>query len=476
MLRFLWKKWHRFTDFEPQQSEPVAIINESTTTTTTTTTATTKLTDINDDCLEHIFLYLSIEDLVNIAYTSKTLKPAAELAFSRNFGTKRMDIGESPNGNTFMYEYRVRLCPDQFYRLMSSFGHLILKIELGNFKPNLLNVVNQFCCKSITDLKFAGMNLQRMKKSFHAAETVSLVNVNTNWLCNPLNKLFPNVRKLHILEGHIWSMKTIGLFPHLNQLTVSCSWARSNANIMRMNPQVQNLVLCGRRKCAKYVRYASKHLKVLERLEITTYDLNDFDNSAKDVKFKFLKELKIILRSHLYIETMKIPICSRSLNEFTFHLSVTPGDKNREDNLNILIDFFKKCPSLTKVTLSRWMNIVMPINNEILIKIADALLSIETINISMLKISFSDAIEFVKYCKRLKKLCFVIKDIAGFDRLQESLAPEWHAVSVKLCCDVPEYDTHHITIVKRQHHTSIDFIERNANGTLRMCSCDYNII
>lgn len=84
MMRFFSKKRHRFPDLE-QKSEPEAI-DEST---------TTKLTDINDDCLEHIFLYLSIEDLLNIAYTSKQLKPAAELAFSNNSGMKKMEIRES---------------------------------------------------------------------------------------------------------------------------------------------------------------------------------------------------------------------------------------------------------------------------------------------------------------------------------------------------------------------------------------------
>lgn len=459
MMRFFSKKWHRFTDLE-KKSEPEAI-NEST---------TTKLTDINDDCLEHIFLYLNIEDLVNIAYTSKQLKPAAESAFSSNFGRKKMLIEEFSHGRIHIYDYKQRLSRNQFHRLMSSFGHLILKIKLSDFKTSSLKKVNQFGCKSITDLRFYEMDLHRMKKPFHAAETVAFFNVNTNWFCNPLNKLFPNVRTLDINYGHIWPWQIEVQFPHLNQLNISFSASarnRSYANMMRMNSQVQSLVLRGK-PCAKYLRYASKHLKFLERLQIVISnqnDLNDFDNFGEDVNFTFLKELKIILTTNRYMKTVKIPIVSNNLKEFTFHLASKSGDGNRKDNVNILIDFFKKCPSLTKVTLSRCWNVVMPINKEIIIEIADALPSIESINISMLKISFNVAIEFVKYCKRLKKLCFVIENDAGFIRLQDMLAPEWHAVSVK------SETMYHITIVKR--HTSIEFIERNA-WALQMCRCNYN--
>lgn len=136
---------------------------------------------------------------------------------------------------------------------------------------------------------------------------------------------------------------------------------------------------------------------------------------------------------------------SSSLKEFTFYLGVGTFDRTREDNLNVLIDFFKKCPSLTKVTLSRFYDVVMPINTEILYKIVDALPSMESIDISMLKISFDDAFEFVKYCKHLEKLCFVIENDAGFIRLQRMLAPEWHAESVE-----SKTMMYHITIVKRQ--------------------------
>lgn len=295
---------------------------------------------MNDDCLEHIFLYLSIEDLLNIAYTSKQLKPAAELAFSRNFGTKEMDIIHGSHGSVFIYAYCQRLSRDQFYRLLSSFGHLILKIKLIKFKPSLLKVLIQFSGKSITDLQLVAMDLHRMKKPFHGAETVYLYNVTTNLFCNPLNKLFSNVHKLDINFGHMWPMQIAVKFPHLNQLTLYCtSWARSYANMMRLNSQVQSLVLQGM-PCAKYLWYASKHLKFLENLQIGIFNVNH--DLGEDVNFPFLQQLKISLRTNKYMKTMKIPIVSSSLKEFTFYLGVGTFDRTREDNLNVLIDFFKK--------------------------------------------------------------------------------------------------------------------------------------
>lgn len=45
----------------------------------------TKLTDINDDCLEKVFMHLSLDVLLNILHTNTQLKPAADMAFAQKF-------------------------------------------------------------------------------------------------------------------------------------------------------------------------------------------------------------------------------------------------------------------------------------------------------------------------------------------------------------------------------------------------------
>lgn len=49
-----------------------------------------KITDLNDYCLEHIFNYLSLEDLIDVAQTNTILQNAALLLFKHKYGDKRV--------------------------------------------------------------------------------------------------------------------------------------------------------------------------------------------------------------------------------------------------------------------------------------------------------------------------------------------------------------------------------------------------
>lgn len=48
---------------------------------------TTKITDLNDDCLERIFMLLDVENLLNVKLANKWLGPAADIVYKRKFGT-----------------------------------------------------------------------------------------------------------------------------------------------------------------------------------------------------------------------------------------------------------------------------------------------------------------------------------------------------------------------------------------------------
>lgn len=55
--------------------------------------STIKLTDLNQFCLEHIFAYLDLESLLNVADANKELKIATYMPFVQNFGGKSVHIG-----------------------------------------------------------------------------------------------------------------------------------------------------------------------------------------------------------------------------------------------------------------------------------------------------------------------------------------------------------------------------------------------
>lgn len=51
-----------------------------------------KLTDLGVDCLERIFRYLPIEDLLNLADSNKQLKNTADLVFLLKYSSKIANI------------------------------------------------------------------------------------------------------------------------------------------------------------------------------------------------------------------------------------------------------------------------------------------------------------------------------------------------------------------------------------------------
>lgn len=54
--------------------------------------ATKKISDVNDDCLEKIFMELDLKDLLSVADSSKKLKTAAEMAFKSKYGKRNVEI------------------------------------------------------------------------------------------------------------------------------------------------------------------------------------------------------------------------------------------------------------------------------------------------------------------------------------------------------------------------------------------------
>lgn len=101
----------------------------------------TKITDINDDCLEKVFMYLSLDDLINIARTNKPLKPAADMVFQRKYAKKKINlhiVSDPKDGSVLsspkrknarlyiIYDFRTS------FRLLGFFGHLITELTFGS--------------------------------------------------------------------------------------------------------------------------------------------------------------------------------------------------------------------------------------------------------------------------------------------------------------------------------------------------------
>lgn len=142
-------------------------------------TSSTKLTDINNDCLAHIFQYLNLVDLVNVADASKHMRQGVELAFNWKYGRKMVlfrDVKVSKDQLCNVDSDYIRLCDVTFcLRFFRCLGHVIKALEINFTKLDLDHravvdrYINRYCMYSKIDW-------------------------NTGYLesCTPITKLFIN--------------------------------------------------------------------------------------------------------------------------------------------------------------------------------------------------------------------------------------------------------------------------------------------
>lgn len=212
-------------------------------------------------------------------------------------------------------------------------------------------------------------------------------------------------------------------------------------NMIRLNPQIRCLELEGT-YITELLRCASKHLEFLEQLHIFTFKQGIFlkEVEREFMDFAYLKKLKVTCMGDI----SNIPILSRCLQEFSLHTDFIEMD--------IIIDFLKKHPSITKLNLAYHSYVIelekfRITDTEYLIGIIKALPWLEEMVVTMVKIPVNAAIKFVKKCRSLQKLCFSVDDHADFDYISTCLEVEWQTKMTKHN-NPQSYD---ITIVKRQH-------------------------
>lgn len=235
---------------------------------------------LNLDCLEHIFKYLGHIDLVNVAHTSTQFKEAAELAYSSKhkrtrviFGTEHLDDKcDIKVGDTLIS-----------LRLLRCFGQYISSLRIWYDYRDLKHLdryVNEYCANSLTNIEIvtAPTNaMEHLTKPFTKIETVQFTCSCIIGNLTKFNQWFPKMRRLEINNSLTIRPRSINEhFPHLEELRINhldfedydCIQRSNIAEVVRLNPQLKNLMLGGRLMSATFIQSISEHLQRVETLVI----------------------------------------------------------------------------------------------------------------------------------------------------------------------------------------------------------------
>lgn len=312
----------------------------------------TKITDIIDDCLEQIFKYLMLQDLINLADACKRFETPVELTFASMYKGKVVKL--YPNRCSNGLE-PIKLVADTIQiiglssclKVLRYFGNQIAKLSIQFYclckdqKATIAQYMNEHCAGSLNHIKIHGATEQVMvnwTKPFSNAESIEL------WVSDlgDLNMWFPNMRRL-VLHGKVKCIKNT--FPRLEELEIFTYEyeikKESVAEMLRLNPHLKKLRLFGGGYDKKYMKRVDIYFQSLSILHICC-DEKFFNLNGSPIHLKSVTEFHIDL-GQIY-PMPEIPFSFSQLENF--QLTMEHFGMNHK-----FVKFIKQNPSLTKLTI-----------------------------------------------------------------------------------------------------------------------------
>ncbi|XP_055304947.1 uncharacterized protein LOC129569808 [Sitodiplosis mosellana] len=309
----------------------------------------TKITDVNDDCLELIFGHLMLQDLVNVADTCKRFQPSAKAVFASKCRGKWLMLHPSVHRlepfeslENFVKVFGMSNC----LKLLRHFGHKITKIDIDYFFINTVKqavlgrYMNEYCADSLIDITIGA------SEEVIANWTKPFINAETVWLWSSdlgdLSEWFPKTRRLVLHAGVQWVQNT---FPHLEELEIHNGSNKRNrasvAEMLRLNPHLQQLRLLGLGYDMTFMESVSAYLQSLTLLDIR-YGSGFLNLDGSSINLKSVKEFNIDLRR--VGEMRKIPFSFGQLDK----MQLKVNDFKMNDDFG---KFLKHNPSLSKLVI-----------------------------------------------------------------------------------------------------------------------------
>lgn len=177
-------------------------------------TISTEFSDLNVDCLEHVFGYLGFADLLNVVDLNANAADAAKIVYSRHYSKRQIRIW-SPDLNGLLAlpqimgsAIKISSAAD-CSKLLLHFGGLIEKLELFSFISDALtqdwidvmHLISIKCGESLLELKLNNCN-----------ERIS----------NEFQSVFEKVESFHVQRSHVGKFKQLDeWFPCLKRLNLA---------------------------------------------------------------------------------------------------------------------------------------------------------------------------------------------------------------------------------------------------------------
>lgn len=174
---------------------------------------------LNDNCLEEVFLYLSLNDLLHVFKAKSQFRIPSERAFKRKNRHIPLIVSNIHDNN----RVAIQIIKNSV-EMLQTFGHLITKLCI-EFKlekiEHLLNAVLAYCGENITELDFCHLGV-------HVKEPSILYDIG-------IKRIRPFLRKLNTQFPNLFSLK----FDYHN-ISKDCPYS---GDIIQVIPSLKTLLL-----------------------------------------------------------------------------------------------------------------------------------------------------------------------------------------------------------------------------------------
>lgn len=223
-----------------------------------------QLTDLNVDCLEHIFRMLNFEDLINVANTNnKLIITAAAMVYNLKYGNMTTEISIeaiSVRCLTGVLNYDKIVCEMEFdehstaIAFLNNFGDSIKSLQIYMNVPyykQMEQALYENCAKTIIELNlvdyaFSSRVMESIKKPFAKIEKICIKGGSLTHHFTQFTHWFPNMRHLKLIQNLIFTPEAIEIhYPHLEHLSIHvdswCGLKRHNiTTILHRNLQLRS--------------------------------------------------------------------------------------------------------------------------------------------------------------------------------------------------------------------------------------------
>lgn len=332
----------------------------------------TKITDINQFCLEQIFIHLNLEDLMNVADANKCLRLAIYMPFIRNFGRKLIRIAR---GGYREYDADPLVSMEDItivdlktiFRMIRCFGGMITELiftytlNFNNDKFDNYDRIMSYLCefsnislKKLT-IRFSESRFRGFNKPFLNVEYFEL---NSYPIEKCLSRLFPKLCYLRLTGWQDFNFSAVSeYFPNLYHLYIdSCfHWSESRmadfGTILQLNPNLRSLTLRISINECYYFDCIKEHLQCIQSLEIFSSDPRNATYINNDNPVYLQNVTKFSIWYHGKRLPPRFPLLFSKLKEFMYNS--TCGWIDPFDPLPL---FFNENRTIEKLQLGMFTN------------------------------------------------------------------------------------------------------------------------